>query len=62
MGKLLGMQHIEVGGPEFYEGFIIKSRLANSRHADDLSACGSFFAKPDLRQWPSMFRRQSLGT
>jgi hypothetical protein len=27
-----------------------------------LSACGSFFAKLDLRKWPSMFRPQSLGT
>ena len=62
MGKLLGMQHIEVGGPEFDEGFIIKSRLASSGFADDLSACVSFFAKPDPRQWPSVFRRQSLGT
>jgi hypothetical protein len=33
----------------------VLSRLAFSGLADDLSACLSFFARPDPHQWPSMF-------
>ncbi len=40
----------------------VLSRLSSSGFANDLSARMSIFAKSDLRQWPSRFRRQSLGT
>jgi hypothetical protein len=42
MGKLLGMQDIEVGDPEFDEAFIIKGN-------DEGKVCG-LFANPKIRQ------------
>src|SRR5262249_44177398 len=42
LGKLLGMQDIEVGAPEFDEAFIIKGN-------DEGKVCG-LFANPKIRQ------------
>ena len=42
LGKLLGMQNIEVGDPEFDEAFIIKG--------NDESKVRDLFANPKIRQ------------